>query len=96
MRFFRRSVTSASQAVAPPEVPGIHIPRGSGADQRAGQGRLGQLLNYFHASLKLERKERTHGRVQSQGVRLDLRCGICLASDTVCRAIVLVTGRWLL
>ena len=28
------------------------------------KGAYGQLLNYFHASLKLERKERTHGRLK--------------------------------
>jgi hypothetical protein len=28
------------------------------------KGAYGQLLNYFHASLKLERKERKHGRLQ--------------------------------
>src|SRR5258707_11766662 len=28
------------------------------------KGAYGQLLNYFHASLKLERKERTEGRLK--------------------------------
>ena len=28
------------------------------------KGAYGQLLNYFHASLKLERKERTQGRLR--------------------------------
>jgi len=28
------------------------------------KGAYGQLLNYFHASLKLERKERTQGRLK--------------------------------
>ncbi len=47
------------------------------------KGAYGQLLNYFHASLKLERKERTEGRLRRVYGEAQTPLARVLASDEV-------------